>query len=148
MDASSSGLRGSAESVRVGSDSHSERGRGNADPAGSPDAAAELSEGLYARADRRTQRMLSRREFCAPPYAQQYQRHGYACVLLRGRYRLLRNWRVPNGSALAEIGGERVCLRPGARCGRARAGQYRRYGYACVLQKGKYRLVHRRRRGV
>jgi hypothetical protein len=81
-------------------------------------------------------------EFCTPPYAQQYRRHGYACVLIRGRYRLLQT--CPSGSALAEIGGGRVCLRLGARCITVRARQYRRHGYACVVQKGKYRLVRRR----
>jgi hypothetical protein len=83
-------------------------------------------------------------EFCKPAYAGQYRRHGYACELAGGRYRLRLLEACSSGFTLAKIGGRQVCLHAGARCASAQARQYRRYGYACVLQKGKYRLVHRR----
>jgi hypothetical protein len=87
-------------------------------------------------------------EFCKPAYAGQYRRHGYACALTQGRYRLRLLEACSSGYTLAEIGGRQVCLHVGARCASAQARQYRRYGYACVIQKGKYRLVHRPGRGV
>jgi hypothetical protein len=47
------------------------------------------------------------------------------------------------GFTRATIGGRRVCLHAGEFCARAHARQYRRYGYACVLKKRRYRLVRR-----
>lgn len=41
----------------------------------------------------------------------------------------------------AKIHGKRVCLSEGASCNHAYASQYARYGFACVKENGKYRLL-------
>lgn len=41
----------------------------------------------------------------------------------------------------AKIGGKRVCLAQGAGCNHRYASSYQRYGFACVDENGKYRLV-------